>query len=122
MRPLGIHHVQVTYPPGEDARARAFYGEVLGLRELPKPEPLASRGGMWFELGGQQLHLGLEAGVERARLRSHVAYEVADLAAMRARLEAAGCEIEAGAPIPGLERFETRDPFGNRLELVERKG
>lgn len=113
-----LHHVQITIPPDTEAEARAFYGEVLGLSEIPKPAVLAARGGLWFALGSTQLHIGAEDAPERRGGKAHVAYQVRDLAAIRQGLEAAGCQILESIPIPGMARFESRDPFGNRLEFV----
>jgi ubiquinone/menaquinone biosynthesis C-methylase UbiE/catechol 2,3-dioxygenase-like lactoylglutathione lyase family enzyme len=115
----GFDHVQVTAPRADEARMRAFYGEVLGLREIPKPAALAERGGAWYECGGAQLHLGLEDEFQPAR-KAHPAFRVADLAAMRARLEASGAPITVDVQLPGCLRFETRDPVGNRLEFFQR--
>lgn len=118
-RVLSLDHVQVAIPPGGEARARQFYGGVLGLRELPKPEALAGRGGMWFACGDQALHLGLEAGFQSAR-KAHPAFLVDDLAAVRTRLAQSGAELRTDVQIPGYQRCETHDPFGNRLELMQR--
>lgn len=121
MRILSLHHAQLTIPKGADAAARAFYCGVLGLQEIPKPAALVARGGFWLSLPPCQVHIGVEDGVERARTKAHLAFEVDDLVAARARLEQAGCVALDGEPIPGLDRFETRDPFGNRLELLARR-
>jgi catechol 2,3-dioxygenase-like lactoylglutathione lyase family enzyme len=92
---------------------------VLGLEEVPKPPVLAARGGFWLALAdGRQVHVAAEEG-ERSK-RAHVAYEVDDLAGFRARLTAAGIDVKDGEPIPGYVRFELRDPFGNRVELLQR--
>ena len=91
---------------------------MLGLIEVQKPEALKERGGFWLEVGGQQLHIGVEGGVDRTSSKAHVAYRVGDLPRWRARLERAGCLILESIPIPGHDRFETRDPFGNRIELI----
>lgn len=115
---LGIDHVQITIPVGSERIAHAFYCGVLGLAEVAKPASLAGRGGLWLVVGDQNLHIGVEDGVERALTRAHIAYRVSDLAAWRARLEQAGCLILESVPIPGFERFETRDPFGNRIEII----
>ena len=117
---VGLHHAQVTVPPGAEEAARAFYCGTLGLREIPKPARLAVRGGFWLELGAVQVHVGTEDGVARERTRAHLAFEVDDLAAMRTLAEDAGLSVLEGEPIPGLARFETRDPFGNRMEFVQR--
>jgi len=117
---VGLHHAQVTVPLGAEDAARAFYCGTLGLREIPKPPRLAVRGGFWLELGGVQVHVGTEDGVARERTRAHLAFEVDDLAAMRTLVTGAGLPVLEGEPIPGLARFETRDPFGNRMEFVQR--
>ena len=114
-----IHHVQITVAAADEAGARAFYCGVLGLAEVEKPDSLKGRGGFWVELGGQQLHVGIEEGVSRVRTKAHVAYEVDDLASWRERLTAAGCPPLESVPIPGYDRFECRDPFGNRLEFIQ---
>lgn len=116
-----IHHAQIMIPPGGEDEARRFYGELLGMREIEKPEALRARGGVWLVAGDRQLHIGVEApGVERKATRAHVAYETNKVDAMRARLERAGVAIKDGETIDGLRRFELRDPFGNRVEIVGR--
>ena len=116
---IGIDHVQITIPANAVAEARAFYCGLLGLREVEKPAALRGWGGFWLQAGDRQVHVGVEDGVERRATRAHVAYAVTDLAEWRARLLAAGVEILEGIPIPGYERFEFRDPFGNRVELIQ---
>lgn len=115
----GIHHVQITVPADAQDRARAFYTEVLGLALVDKPAALQGRGGFWLQVGARQVHVGVEEGVERARTKAHVAYEVDDLDAVRQRLAAAGITPAASVPIPGFARFEIRDPFGNRVEFIQ---
>lgn len=122
MRIQRLHHAQLTIPPGAEAEARAFYIELLGLEETPKPESLRGRGGFWLQLGDAQVHVGVETGADRRATKAHLAYEVDGLETWRARLEAAGHPCEDGVPIPGWSRFELRDPFGNRLELLEAQG
>lgn len=114
-----LNHVQITIPRGAEAEGRAFYCGVLGLPEIDKPASLAGRGGFWLQVGPQQVHVGVEDGVDRTLTKAHVAYEVDDVAAWRARLTERGIEIGDSAPIPGFERFEFRDPFGNRVELIQ---
>ncbi len=113
-----INHVQITIPRGAEDAARAFYCETLGLREIAKPDSLAGRGGFWVEIGDQQIHVGTEDGVERSATKAHIAYEVEDIAYWRERLERSGAVIADSIPLPGYERFEARDPFGNRIELI----
>jgi ubiquinone/menaquinone biosynthesis C-methylase UbiE/catechol 2,3-dioxygenase-like lactoylglutathione lyase family enzyme len=115
----GFDHVQVTAPRDREAEARAFYVEVLGLVEIPKPAVLAARGGAWYRCGDLQLHLGLEDDYTPQR-KAHPAFRVRDLEEMRARLAAAGAPITVDAQLPGYQRFETHDPFGNRLEFMHR--
>ena len=114
-----IHHVQITIAAADEAAARDFYVNVLGLRPAAKPDSLLGRGGFWVEIDDQQLHVGVEEGVDRARTKAHVAYQVDDLAAWHERLAAAGVAALESVPIPGYDRFECRDPFGNRLEIIQ---
>lgn len=116
-----IHHVQVSVPRGSEDAVRAFYCGILGLTEVEKPDALKARGGLWLAIDGRPaLHFGTEDVTDRAVSKRHVAFEVDDLEAVRARLRNAGVHTEDGIPIPGLRRFECRDPFGNRLELLSR--
>jgi catechol 2,3-dioxygenase-like lactoylglutathione lyase family enzyme len=114
-----LHHAQITVPRGREAEARAFYVDLLGLPEVPKPDALQGRGGFWLQVGPQQVHVGVEDGVERTQTKAHLAYTVVDLAAFRDRLSAAGYTIDADVPLPGMTRCELRDPFGNRVELIQ---
>jgi catechol 2,3-dioxygenase-like lactoylglutathione lyase family enzyme len=116
---LGIDHVQITVPAHEVAKARAFYCGLLRLREIEKPAVLRDRGGFWLQVGDRQVHVGTEEGVEHQMSKAHVAYAVSDLAEWRARLAAAGVAIVDGIPIRGRDRFEFRDPFDNRVALIE---
>lgn len=116
---LGVHHVQITVAAADVDAARDFYCGVLGLPEVAKPESLVGRGGFWVQVGDRQLHIGVEEGVERRRTKAHVAYQVDNLAVWRERLAAAGVPALDSVPIPGFNRFECRDPFGNRLEFIQ---
>jgi ADP-ribose pyrophosphatase len=117
----GLDHVQVAAPrePGVEDRARAFYGGLFGLREIEKPSSLKSKGGVWFSLGSVELHVGIEDGFSPAR-KAHPALVVSDLPALERRLREVGAPVVAAEPIPGVHRFYTEDPFGNRLELISR--
>jgi catechol 2,3-dioxygenase-like lactoylglutathione lyase family enzyme len=116
----GLDHVQVAAPPGCEAEARGFYGRLLGLVELEKPAPLAARGGVWFACGAQQLHVGVAADFAPAA-KAHPALAVAgaaDLDALAERLTLAGAPVHWDAELPGVVRFYTEDPWGNRIELL----
>jgi catechol 2,3-dioxygenase-like lactoylglutathione lyase family enzyme len=112
-----IDHVQVAGPPGCEPAARAFYGELLGLREIRKPEPLAQRGGVWFELGSHELHVGVDPEFRPAR-KAHPALTATHIDELASRLVAAGAIVDWNDDINGVRRFYTADPFGNRLEIV----
>lgn len=116
----GIDHVQVAAPPGCEPAARGFYGGLLELAEVDKPEVLAARGGCWFAAGGQQLHVGV-AQPFTPSAKAHPALQVGERAALEtlaARLQAGGYPVEWDDVIPRTARFYVHDPFGNRLELV----
>jgi predicted acetyltransferase/catechol 2,3-dioxygenase-like lactoylglutathione lyase family enzyme len=119
MQLVRLHHAQITVERDEVEAARTFYLQTLGLREIPKPEPLVKRGGFWMEIGGQQVHVGVEEGVDRAATKAHLAYEVQDIGAWRVFFAGRGVETSGNEPIPGYDRFEFRDPFGNRVEFIE---
>ena len=117
---IGIDHVQVAAPPGCEHEARAFYGDLLGLAEVGKPETLAGRGGGWFAAGGQQLHVGAEQSFSPAR-KAHPALRVATrrgLEEIAARLVETGRSVTWDSDLPGVARFHVDDPWGNRLELL----
>ncbi len=113
-----IDHVQLAMPRGEEAKARAFYGDVLGMREVAKPAKLALRGGAWFEAGAAEVHLGVEEDFRPAR-KAHVAFTVTDGSELRRKLQAAGHPVREDDAIAGVRRFFTDDAFGNRLEFIE---
>jgi catechol 2,3-dioxygenase-like lactoylglutathione lyase family enzyme len=115
----GIDHVQITIPPDREADARAFYCALLGLPEVAKPENLKGRGGFWLQVGDHHVHVGVEKGVNRLATKAHIAYAVSDLKRWRVLLAGHGVAIHDGVPIPGYERFEFRDPFGNRVEFMQ---
>jgi catechol 2,3-dioxygenase-like lactoylglutathione lyase family enzyme len=114
---LAIDHVQVAMPAGGEAAARHFFGTLLGLAEIPKPAAMAARGGCWFAVAGQQLHLGVEADF-RAAKKAHVALRTDALAELKQRLIGAGHVAHDDAPVDGHARFFTADPFGNRIEFI----
>ena len=119
---VGLDHVQVAAPAGCEQVARRFYGELLGLDEVAKPASLAAAGGVWFAWGAQGLHVGVAEDFAPAA-KAHPGLRVADMAALdelTERLRAAGAPVEPDNRLPGHRRFYTRDPWGNRLELLAR--
>lgn len=116
---LQLDHIQLAMPEGQEEAARGFYGGLLGLREVEKPDNLKARGGCWFEKGGIKVHLGVEKDFRPAR-KAHPAFLVEDLAGLVARLEQAGVAARSDEPLPGYTRVYVADPFGNRIELMEK--
>src|SRR5262245_33943641 len=118
MAVVGIEQVQLAMPAGREAEAREFYSRLLGIPEVPKAPELAERGGAWFESGSVKIHLGVDADFRPAR-KAHPALLVSDLRALVARLREAGVGV-VDDPLEGYVRVYVTDPFGNRLELMER--
>lgn len=116
---VGIDHVQLAMPAGGEAKARPFYAGVLGLSEAAKPAHLAARGGVWFEAPGVRVHLGVDPDFRPAR-KAHPGLLVSDLPGLRAALEQAGHPVVEAEPLEGYAHVYVDDPFGNRLELLER--
>ncbi len=113
-----LDHVQIAAPEGCEAAARDFYGGLLGMREIEKPEPLRARGGCWFQCGSQQLHIGVEKDFRPAK-KAHPAFAASNLDELRQALRARGIKVTDDTSIPGVRRFHTEDPWGNRLEFLE---
>ena len=116
---IGLDHVQLAMPAGREAEAEAFYTGVLGLPRVRKPAALARRGGCWFERDGLRVHLGVENGFRAAR-KAHPALAVRGLPGFVARLRSMGVAVRAGDGVQGLDQAYIHDPFGNRIELIER--
>jgi catechol 2,3-dioxygenase-like lactoylglutathione lyase family enzyme len=116
---VDLDHVQIAAPPGCEPAARRFFGELLGLEEIAKPEPLRGRGGAWFRVGERQLHVGVDAEFEPAR-KAHVALRVgtSELGDLAQRLAAAGSPVTWNETLPGERRFYSEDPWGNRIEFL----
>jgi catechol 2,3-dioxygenase-like lactoylglutathione lyase family enzyme len=115
-----VHHSQITIPPGTEEKARLFYCKILGLKEIPKPDALQNHGGFWLELNGFQIHIGTEDNLDRTKTKAHLAYLVEDLDNWQKKLEDEGVPVKQGISISYFERFEFRDPFGNRVEFLEK--
>ncbi len=121
----GLDHVQVAAPSGCEDEARRFYGALLGLEEIAKPPLLAARGGVWFRVGEQELHVGVADPFVSAT-QAHPALHVSssrELECLAAHLEANGVAVRwpDAREMPGTSRFFVDDPWGNRLELVARR-
>jgi len=116
-----FHHVNVTVPKSLEEAAKHFYGVVMGLQEVPKPESSRGRGGAWYQLGQMQLHLSIEQPLgENCVSKRHVCYTVGNLAEAEKRFRDAGVEIfPDDLPTAGWSRFYVRDPGGNRLEIAQ---
>jgi catechol 2,3-dioxygenase-like lactoylglutathione lyase family enzyme len=112
-----IHHINLVIPAGEENRARAFYGDILGLPEVAKPEELKASGGCWFERGNVRVHISIDPDFCPSK-KAHTAFLIDALKPLRARIEEADYPVKDGSDVDGLERFFALDPFGNRLEFM----
>jgi catechol 2,3-dioxygenase-like lactoylglutathione lyase family enzyme len=112
-----IDHVQICIPRGEETKAREFYCGILGLKEIPKPEPIRANGGFWLEAGNVQLHIGVEE--IQGKSKRHPAFEVNDIDRVREYLTAKGVKMREEVNIPGINRFSIFDYWDNRMELLE---
>jgi len=110
---MRLSHINITMPKGGEETARSFYAGLLGLREIPKPNSIRNRGGVWFEAGGLDVHVSIEEHRAGADAYRHFGLECADVDALRAKLQSAGITTEDGRPVP-WRRFFVHDPFGNR--------
>ncbi|MGW0884504.1 glyoxalase [Streptomyces sp. NPDC002671] len=113
-----LDHVQLAAPPGSEDSLRAYYVNVLGMTEIPKPPALAARGGCWFEAGFVQLHLGIEPAFRPAK-KAHPGLRVQDIETFATRIAASGAPVTWDDNLPGHRRFYSQDPVGNRLEFLE---
>ena len=119
---IEVNHVNVTVPATQESAAKNFYGVVLGLRQIPKPEGTRQNVGGWFELGGMQLHLSIEDGAANETSDRHVCYQVSDIAAAAVHFRQAGVEVlDDDARVRGQSRFFVRDPGGNLIEITQKK-
>ncbi|MEV5874450.1 VOC family protein [Streptomyces sp. NPDC052101] len=115
---VAVDHVQLAAPPGSEDALRAYYADVLGMTEIPKPPVLAARGGCWFRAGAVQLHLGIEDDFRPAK-KAHPGLRVTGIEAYAARLISLGAPVTWDDNLPGHLRFYSEDPVGNRLEFLE---
>ena len=115
---LGLNHVQVSCPAGSEDTLRQFYGDVLGMAELPKAPVLAARGGVWFRAGSCEIHCGVEDPFTPAR-KAHPGIAVSDVDGLALAVGASGAPVRWDENLPGVRRFHTEDPVGNRLEFQQ---
>jgi catechol 2,3-dioxygenase-like lactoylglutathione lyase family enzyme len=113
-----LDHIQICIPKGKESEARKFYTEVIGLKEIPKPEALIPNGGLWYQLADIQFHIGTEDKINRSK--RHPAFEVSNLNDARKLLIDHKVIIKEETQIPDQDRFSFLDPFGNRIELLEK--
>ncbi len=116
-----IQHVSIPRPPGSDEKTRAFYGDLLGLEEVPVPKSIQYLDLIWYKLGDLELHLFAEEPLDDSSSR-HFCIEVENQAEVRAKLVEAGYNPSDTDPIPGRPRFFCRDPFNNRIEFATIEG
>jgi catechol 2,3-dioxygenase-like lactoylglutathione lyase family enzyme len=114
-----LDHVQICIPVGEEAAARKFYSDTLGLTEIEKPVQLRANGGLWYQIGDVQLHIGAEAQINKSK--RHPAFEILAAEDVRNYLQEKGVRTQDEIQLPGLYRFSFFDPFNNRIELLEYK-
>jgi catechol 2,3-dioxygenase-like lactoylglutathione lyase family enzyme len=113
-----LDHIQIAAPKGCETETRRFFGQLLGLPEIEKPEPLRSRGGCWFQVGSRQLHIGVEESFQPSK-KAHPAFSVSDIDALFAALSRNGVHCIWDTELKGVRRFYANDPWGNRLEFTE---
>jgi catechol 2,3-dioxygenase-like lactoylglutathione lyase family enzyme len=113
-----LDHVQLCIPPGAEDEAREFYGNILGLEEIEKPEVLKPDGGLWYRVADIQLHIGVEEALPPSK--RHPAFEVENLESVKAYLRERGVKTKDAPSVPGFDRFSLYDPFGNRIEFLGR--
>lgn len=113
-----LDHIQICIPFGKEEEAREFYGNILKFKEIPKPTELLKNGGLWFEIGEIQFHIGCEEGENNSK--RHPAFEVENLNELRNYFNEQNVKIKEDIAIPGCERFSMIDPFNNRIEFLEK--
>lgn len=114
----GLDHVQLSAPKGCEEAARHFFGTLLGLPEIEKPAELKKRGGVWFQIGPQQLHIGVEENFTPAK-KAHPAFQIQKLDELRTHLLENGVNVRDDNALDGAKRFFVDDPWGNRVEFLE---
>lgn len=115
----GLDHIQLAAPPGCENDARKFFRDILGMEEIEKPQALKKNGGVWFQCGTQEIHIGMEKDFRPAK-KAHPAIYVENLKNLRNHLIGQGINVKDDDKLPDAKRFYLFDPFGNRLEFLER--
>lgn len=113
-----IDHVQLAAPKGSEPIAKQFFGEVLGFKEIEKPEALKKKGGVWFEFGNYQIHIGIEEPFAPAK-KAHPAFQIENLESLKEHLTNKEINYIVDYDLPGANRIYVHDPFGNRIEILE---
>ena len=113
-----IDHVQLAAPVGSENEARAFFQDILYFNEVEKPPALKENGGVWFQNGSIQLHIGIDPDFVPAK-KAHPALEVKDLSSFKVHLQNHGVVYKEDQKLPGANRLYISDPFGNRIEILE---
>ncbi|MEK4535883.1 VOC family protein [Peribacillus sp. FSL K6-1552] len=113
-----IDHIQLAAPKGSEDTARKFFKNILGFDEVEKPEELKKRGGVWFEFGNYQIHIGIEEPFYPAK-KAHPAFEIENIEELKKHLVTNGIDVIEDDKLPGAKRFYISDPFGNRMEMLE---
>lgn len=116
---LRLNHADIIIPRGSEDIAREFYCGFLGFKEILKPADLQKNGGLWLEISNVQVHLSIQDGFDPSKAKSHLAYEVSDLAFLKEALAKRGIQWNENTPVPGFIRGDIRDPFGNRIEFLQ---
>lgn len=113
-----LQHAAVTVPTEELERAREFYTGLLGMIETPRPPEISARPGIWYTMGSTELHIQGRDGAPPEASDRHPALVVDDIDGWRARFGEHGVEVIDQPTLYGRRRFDIRDPFGNRIELM----
>jgi len=114
-----LSHADIIIPRGAEEQAREFYCDFLGFKEIPKPIALQKNGGLWLEIANAQVHLSIQDGFDPSKTKSHLAYEVNDIAALKDALAKRGIQWNENIPVPGFVHGDIRNPFGNRIEFLQ---
>lgn len=117
---LRLNHADIIIPRGSEPVAREFYCDFLGFQEIEKPKDLQKNGGLWLQLSNIQIHLSIQDGYDPSKTKAHLAYEVRDLEILKRTLKERGLHWNDNSSVPGFVRGDIRDPFGNRIEFLQR--